>query len=633
MERARADHWARTFAQLMAERKPQDVWALLPQESLVAGCLDGDGLQYRLKGLSRLKCSHCPWAWSSAHVLILFHLWWDQDSHKGLVKMRVWGQPCRLCSPSYGDCEVSPLNVHIFLSKLVLYILRRCYGDNLSPGQCPEICFGHCCEACDLGICFLQQSPDPAWGPVARSPNAVEGSHLPLATLGSNSSVPRGTAPPNLSSSHTAKCTRGHDSNLVTISLSVCEFIESPLSESHDFLSEDDSIVTVPFSLVDMNMVKEPIADGCASPGCSSLGPQLFGKGSIHLSGRTTAKPKGKGILVNIRDPIFQGKGLLSDIKKTFELQGFLFKARGASSSPVGVAKGQGPISCSSSLRGLWRAPLTGPYIVGLRPDGEGSLTFSLSFARAIGGKDAFAHLTEGKKKKGSHQGLVACGNSTLSEVDADSPTSHEEDLVTFPFTFTEDEDTFADAAEVNMKEGGYQGLFTTGLEPCSKTNVGGLTFGSLATSSSPGAIKGRESSSDSDEDREKKDGGQGTASEEPCPQASVDGSICISEGSITVPFSIFDIIIRKGPSCSANESQSNGFVTYGYYKKRLPRSRFGKSKCGCRQEEDFCSGRTCLRPQAEPYEDLWIWVSVSVCIFWLMCMCRLEAGIFPQQA
>uniref|UniRef100_H0XNH2 3CxxC-type domain-containing protein n=1 Tax=Otolemur garnettii TaxID=30611 RepID=H0XNH2_OTOGA len=575
MERARADRWARTFVQLMAERKPRDVWALLPQESLVAGCLDGDGLQYRLKGLSRLKCSHCPWAWSSAHVLILFHLWWDQDSRRGLVKMRVWGQQCRLCPSSHGDCEVSPLNVHIFLSKLVLYILRRCYGDSLSPGQCPKICFGHCCEACDLGICFLQQSADPASGMVARSPDAVEGSHLPLATFGSNSSVPGG----------------------------------SPLSESHNFLSEGDSIVTIPFSLVDMNMVKGPIADGCASLGGSSLGPQFFGKGSIHLSGTATAKPKGKGILVNIRDPIFQGKGLLRDVKKTFELQGFLFKARGASSSPVGVAKGQGPISCSSSLRGLWRAPLTGPYIVGLRPDGEGSLTFSLSLARAIGG--------------------------TLPEVDADSSTSNE-DAVTFPFTFTEDEDSFADAVEVNMKEGGYQGFFTTSPEHCSKASVSGLTFGdkgSLATSSSPGAIKDRDSSSDIDKDRERKDGGQGTTSQEPCPQASVDGSVCISEGSITIPFSIFDIIIRKSPSCSANESQSNGFVTYGYYKKWWPRSRFGKSKCGCCQEEDFCSGHTCRRPRAEPYEDLWIWVSVSVCIFWLMCMCRLEASIFPQQA
>jgi hypothetical protein len=53
MDGTRVDVWADTFAQLMAERKPQDIWVLHPQESLVAGHLDGGGLQYQLKGLSR----------------------------------------------------------------------------------------------------------------------------------------------------------------------------------------------------------------------------------------------------------------------------------------------------------------------------------------------------------------------------------------------------------------------------------------------------------------------------------------------------------------------------------------------------------------------------------------------------
>ncbi|EAW71302.1 hypothetical protein FLJ33590, isoform CRA_b [Homo sapiens] len=69
-----------------------------------------------------------------------------------------------------------------------------------------------------------------------------------------------------------------------------------------------------------------------------------------------------------------------------------------------------------------------------------------------------------------------------------------------------------------------------------------------------------------------------------------------------------------------------------GYYQKRQLRSRFHKARCGCRREEDERPGRACRRPHAEPYEDFWIWVSMTVCVFWLMCMCRLNPGIYPQQ-
>uniref|UniRef100_A0A2K6EPM3 Receptor transporter protein 5 (putative) n=1 Tax=Propithecus coquereli TaxID=379532 RepID=A0A2K6EPM3_PROCO len=517
MDGARADVWARTFAQLMAETKPQDVWALLPQDSLVAGRLDSGGLQYRLKGLSRLQCSRCLWAWSSAHVHILFHLWWDRDRRRGLVKMRVWGQRCRLCPPPCSDCHVSPLNVHIFVSRLVLHILQKCYGDGLSPDQCPEMCFGDRCEACDLGVCFLQKAPDPAWG-----------------------------------SGPMAECTGG----LVTISLS------------------------------------GPVAHSCASPGGSSLpttgsgGPGVLGKGSICLSGSSTAAPEGKGIAVDVRDPIFQARGLLSEVKTTFQLGGFLFKGGGASSGPVGVARGQGPVSCSHGLGVLWTGPPTGSYIVGLGPDGEGSLTFPLSFART----------------------------------DVDGPTASEEHSVTFPFAFTEDAGAFTGVAQGNGKEGGHQSLVAASHDPCPETNAGGLTSedkGSLASSSFPDDIKGRDSFTDVTKGREKEDGSQ--------------GPVCISEGSITIPFSVLDII-RKGPGHIAHSPQNNGLVTYGYYRKRWLRSRLGKSSRGSRREADLCSGRACRRPRAEPYEDVWIWVSMTVCIFWLLCMCRLNPGIFPEQ-
>lgn len=47
------DVWASTLAQLMAKRKPQDTWELVPEENLASGHVEGGGFQYRLRGLSR----------------------------------------------------------------------------------------------------------------------------------------------------------------------------------------------------------------------------------------------------------------------------------------------------------------------------------------------------------------------------------------------------------------------------------------------------------------------------------------------------------------------------------------------------------------------------------------------------
>uniref|UniRef100_A0A8C5YAA6 Receptor transporter protein 5 (putative) n=1 Tax=Microcebus murinus TaxID=30608 RepID=A0A8C5YAA6_MICMU len=564
MAGAGADVWARTFAQLMAETKPQDNWALLPQDSLAAGCLDSGGLQcLPLTGVSlpcRLQCSRCLWAWSSAHVHVLFHLWWDRDSRRGLVKMRVWGQRCRLCPPP------PPLNVHIFLSRLVLHILQKCYGDRLSPDQCPQMCFGDRCEACHLRVCFLQKVPDPAWG------HAGNDGRVPIAALGGSSSISRGTPPSAPSSGPPA--------------------------------SKGCSFVSVPFSLVDMGMDQGPVAHGGASPGGSSLpAAGSEGQGSICLSGSSTAAPEGKGIAVGVRDPIFQGRGLLLEVQRTFELGDFLFRAGGASSRPVVVARGRAssPAATASGACGQPHSPADRAPRLGLGPDGEGSPTFPLSFARAMGDKDAFTW----------------------------GPTAREEHSVTFPFALTEDADAFAGVAQGNRKEGGHQGLATAGHDLSPATNAGGLTSegeGSLASSSLPGGVKGRDSFTDITEGREKEDGSQGPAGHESCPPASAHSPVCVSEGSITIPFSVLDMIL-KGPGHTAHGPQDNGLVIYSDCRKRRLRSSRGR-----RREADLCPGRACRRPPAEPYKDVWIWVSTTVCIFWLLCTCRLNPGISPGQ-
>lgn len=42
-----------------------------------------------------------PGGWSSAYSHILVHLWWDKDTHLGLVKVRIWprGASCAHWTP------------------------------------------------------------------------------------------------------------------------------------------------------------------------------------------------------------------------------------------------------------------------------------------------------------------------------------------------------------------------------------------------------------------------------------------------------------------------------------------------------------------------------------------------------
>ncbi|XP_069353592.1 receptor-transporting protein 5-like [Eulemur rufifrons] len=240
----------------------------------------------------------------------------------------------------------------------------------------------------------------------------------------------------------------------------------------------------------------------------------------------------------------------------------------------------------------------------------------------------------KGEGQEGGRQGPASGGNTLLLETAVDSPTASGEHSVTLPSTFAEDADAFAGVAQSNGKEGGHQGLVTAGHDPCTETNASGLTSkdkGSLATSSFPDDIRARDSFIDVTEGREKEDGSQGPVGHESRPPASAHRPVHVSEGSITIPFSVLDVI-RKGPGHIAHGSQNNGLVTYGYYGKGRLRYRLGKSSLGSRREADLRSGCACRRPRAEPYEDVWIWVSMTLCVLWLLCICRLNPGIFPQQ-
>ncbi|XP_004620674.1 receptor-transporting protein 5 isoform X1 [Sorex araneus] len=366
-----ADLWASTLAQLMAMRKPFDTWELLPDEDLVAGQVEGNGHQYRLRGLSRFECGHCQWGWGSAHVHILFHLWWNEGQHLGLVKMRVWGQHCRVCPPGdVGPCRVSLLNVRLFLGKLVLYILHKCYREGPDT-QYPEVGFGEHCEACDKGVCFFLKPRDPDWGPEAK-PRSVQGTyklfsdengwdrpgHQQLLALGSGTLVER---------------IWGDPPNTIPLPFSVADFIRSPLANCRNLINDDD-IVTVPFSLEGVGSVRGPFA--CALPEGSTLG-----KGSIYLP-NSMKLGKGQHIAVTICEPVFQGRGILFN-SRARNFKGFIFKGHGALTSSHETDSVQGRVR---------RQPQGMSYIVGFMDSGEGSVTFPLSLATLVTGKDPFTY-------------------------------------------------------------------------------------------------------------------------------------------------------------------------------------------------------------------------------------------------
>ncbi|KFO22565.1 hypothetical protein H920_16072 [Fukomys damarensis] len=534
MDRPGTDVWVDTFAQLMAERKPQDLWVLHPQENLVTGHLDSSGFQYWLKGLSRLQCNRCPWTWSSAHVRILFRLWWDRDYRRGHVRMRLWGPKCRLCPPDApGECHVSPSHIRPLVRELVLHILRTCYGD--SPGQGSKSRVGDGCEACDLGVCFLQTEPEPAAGLVAVSMEAWE-------SRGSGQGGKATTAGPGRGP--LAKYAR--DPKPVTIPILMIDFMEDPFSENSDFFDQGDPMVTIPFSLVDT-------LDGHSHV----VLREVTGQGSIYLAGSSGAVPEGQVIPVHFRAPVFPGQG---SILETFEFPGFLFGGQDSPPSPVGMAKGQGPISFSAGCLAPGNAFPSVSYVIGLLANGEGSVTLPLSLTSIFRDRNTLNRIPKGSGRGDGGQSRATDGHNSPLETCMGHRAASKGGSVIFPFTFTDN-------------------------------------------------AQGKDSLSDIARGRDK-----GASAEGPV-------SIIATQGSITIPSSV----LRMAGSMGPGDPQRCGLLAFHHYKRRWLRSGFGKSI----GEEAASPRKVHRRPRPERHQDFWVWVSVTICALWLLCMYKLNlAGL-----
>lgn len=160
----------------------------------------------------------------------------------------------------------------------------------------------------------------------------------------------------------------------------MADFIRSPIAEGRDFCGRAEEVITIPFSLGRR-------ARGLAAEPAG--GQHVTGRGSLHLPARSKATSKGRRFPVNIKTPVFHGKGLLlSGAKAT---TGFIYKGLGCVSEPdedgdEGEAENAdwGALSGSTRLVPVGGSPRPMTYIVGLMDSGEGLVTFPSSLADVL---------------------------------------------------------------------------------------------------------------------------------------------------------------------------------------------------------------------------------------------------------
>ncbi|XP_025045370.2 receptor-transporting protein 2 [Pelodiscus sinensis] len=163
MQTLTMDSWREMFYEKIDEVKPQDKWDLTMHQDLDYNVLEPGWVQsVQEHAFASFQCSRCHHSWSSAQVVVLFHMYLDPHRRKSRVKMRVFRQECYECSE--GNLEKPHFqeeSVRRILAHLVSSIREKCYGEFVDHSQLAEVTVSgwphgphrsdHC-EACRLGI-------------------------------------------------------------------------------------------------------------------------------------------------------------------------------------------------------------------------------------------------------------------------------------------------------------------------------------------------------------------------------------------------------------------------------------------------------------------------------------------------
>ena len=97
-------------------------------------------------------------------------------------------------------------------------------------------------------------------------------------------------------------------------------------------------------------------------------------------------------------------------------------------------------------------------------------------------------------------------------------------------------------------------------------------------------------------------------------PGTDVGSWVPLGEGSITVPFSVFSVIQSKS-------SGSKAWCPGARPRSRSNRPRAARFRLPPPGDEGFCF---------DPYEEVWIWVSLAVCVLWIMYLCKFSPDRSP---
>ncbi|XP_051638285.1 receptor-transporting protein 2 isoform X1 [Manacus candei] len=154
--------WQDIFKEKLAEMHVTEQWTLQEDDTLKAKVLSPHWKEFvQRRALGRFQCSQCCHKWTSAKVLILFHM--RQCPGWGITRMRVFRQECRRCpSPQLEYPEFSLETVERILHNLVVKILQYFYNKPVQSSDLLEVAVdipvtgphnSARCEACRLGIC------------------------------------------------------------------------------------------------------------------------------------------------------------------------------------------------------------------------------------------------------------------------------------------------------------------------------------------------------------------------------------------------------------------------------------------------------------------------------------------------
>ncbi|XP_027739885.1 receptor-transporting protein 3-like [Empidonax traillii] len=122
-------NWQDIFKEKLAKMHVTEQWTLQEDDTLQAQALSPGWKEFvQRHALGRFQCSQCCRKWTSAKVLILFHM--CRCPGRGTVWMRVFRQECRCCRNSQLEYpEFSLETVERILHNLV---------DVVGPGDCKE---------------------------------------------------------------------------------------------------------------------------------------------------------------------------------------------------------------------------------------------------------------------------------------------------------------------------------------------------------------------------------------------------------------------------------------------------------------------------------------------------------------